>query len=93
LDGEAKKNSSVIATIVKTMIDNGIGYGSINHPVDTCRGCGFKGVILDKCPLCASDQIDRIRRITGYLTGTLDTWNVAKQAEERERVKHGLRED
>ncbi len=93
LDGEAKKNSSVIAAIVKTMVDNGIGYGSINHPVDTCQGCGFQGVILDKCPVCGSDQITRIRRITGYLTGNLDTWNMAKQAEERERVKHGLREE
>lgn len=92
LDGEAKKNSSVIAMIVKTMIDNGIGYGSINHPVDTCRGCGYKGVIHDKCPVCASDQIARIRRITGYLTGTLDSWNGAKQAEERDRVKHMMRE-
>ena len=93
LDGEAKKNSSVIALIVKSMIDNGIGYGSINHPVDTCRGCGYKGVIHDKCPVCASDQITRIRRITGYLTGNLDSWNGAKQAEERDRIKHGLREE
>ena len=50
-------------------------------------------MILDKCPVCGSDQITRIRRITGYLTGNLDTWNMAKQAEERERVKHGLREE
>lgn len=90
LDGETKKNSSSIARIVKMMIDNGIGYGSINHPVDTCRGCGYKGVIHDKCPVCASDQITRIRRITGYLTGSLDSWNGAKQAEERDRVKHGI---
>ena len=92
LDGEAKKNSSVIATVVKTMIDNGIGYGSINHPVDTCRGCGFRGVILDKCPVCGSDQISRIRRITGYLTGNLESWNNAKQAEERDRVKHNAQD-
>lgn len=88
LDGEAKKNVSVILKIVRTMLDNGIGYGSINHPVDTCKCCGYKGVIYDKCPVCASDQIARLRRITGYLTGTLDGWNSAKQAEERDRVKH-----
>lgn len=91
LDGEAKKNSSVIAQIVKLMVDSGIGYGSINHPVDTCRGCGFKGVIYDKCPVCASDQITRIRRITGYLTGNLENWNKAKQSEEKDRIKHSLR--
>lgn len=33
---------------------------------------------------------ERIRRITGYLTGSLHTWNNAKKAEERDRVKHGL---
>ena len=33
-------------------------------------------------------KFERIRRITGYLTGTLDSWNDAKQSEERERVKH-----
>ena len=37
---------------------------------------------------------DRIRRITGYLVGTMDRWNDAKTAEESDRVKHGLsRED
>lgn len=35
-------------------------------------------------------KFDRIRRITGYLVGTLDKWNNAKKAEERDRVKHGL---
>ena len=33
---------------------------------------------------------ERIRRITGYLVGTMDKWNDAKRAEERDRVKHGL---
>ena len=35
-------------------------------------------------------RFERIRRITGYLVGTTDRWNNAKQAEEHERVKHGL---
>ena len=88
LDGEAKKNVVAILKIVKTMHDEGIGYGSINHPVDTCRKCGYKGVIYSKCPVCKSEDITRMRRITGYLTGSLETWNSAKQAEERDRVKH-----
>lgn len=88
LDGEAKKNPSVLLKIVKLMHDEGIGYGSINHPVDTCRHCGYKGVIFDKCPVCSSDKIARLRRITGYLTGSLECWNSAKQAEEHDRVKH-----
>ena len=35
-------------------------------------------------------KFDRIRRITGYLVGTLDRFNNAKRSEERDRVKHGL---
>ena len=89
LDGEAQKNVKAIAKIVKVMHDEGVGYGSINHPVDTCQACGYKGVIYDKCPVCQSENIMRMRRITGYLTGDLSTWNSAKRAEERDRVKHG----
>jgi ribonucleoside-triphosphate reductase len=36
---------------------------------------------------------ERIRRITGYLVGTMDKWNDAKRAEERDRVKHGLKDN
>ena len=89
LDGEAQKNIKAIAKIVKVMHDEGIGYGSINHPVDACHNCGYKGVIYDKCPICNSENILRMRRITGYLTGDLSSWNSAKRAEERDRVKHG----
>ncbi len=88
LDGEAQKNVKAIAKIVKTMNDAGIGYGSINHPVDTCHNCGYRGVIYSKCPICNSENILRMRRITGYLTGDLSSWNSAKRAEERDRVKH-----
>ena len=90
LDGEAQKNVRVIAKIVKVMHDEGIGYGSVNHPVDTCHSCGYKGVIYEKCPVCQSENILRMRRITGYLTGDLSSWNSAKRAEERDRVKHGI---
>lgn len=88
LDGEAKKNISVILKIVHLMHKENIGYGSINHPVDTCRKCGYKGMIYAECPLCKSENITRMRRITGYLTGDLDSWNSAKQAEEKDRIKH-----
>ena len=88
LDGEAKKNVKAIAKIVKLMQDNHIGYGSINHPIDTCRECHYKGVIYAKCPICGGEDILRMRRITGYLTGDLASWNSAKRAEEADRVKH-----
>ena len=88
LDGEAKKNIPAILKIVKVMYDQHIGYGSINHPVDTCKQCGYKGLIYDKCPVCSSEYILRLRRITGYLTGSLESWNSAKKAEESDRTKH-----
>lgn len=88
LDGEAKKNVSVILKIVHQMNKENIGYGSINHPVDTCHKCGYKGIIYAECPICKSEDIIRMRRITGYLTGSLESWNSAKQAEEKDRVKH-----
>jgi ribonucleoside-triphosphate reductase len=74
----------------------GIGYGSVNHPVDRDPICGFTGIIKDECPHCHRKEdegeigFERIRRITGYLVGTLDRFNNAKRAEESDRVKHGL---
>ena len=78
------------------MHDNNIGYGAINHPVDRDPVCGYTGVINDECPCCHRKEsedgikIERIRRITGYLVGSLDRWNDAKRAEEKDRVKHGI---
>ena len=96
IDGDAASNTKAIEAIVKCMHDQGVGYGAINHPVDRDPECGYTGVIGDTCPYCGRKESDgvhfeRIRRITGYLTGTLDTWNDAKKAEEKDRVKHGAR--
>ncbi len=97
LDGEMSRNVKAFEAIVRAMHDAGIGYGSINHPVDRDPVCGYNGVIEgDVCPQCGRHENDelvkfeRIRRITGYLVGTLDRFNDAKRAEEKDRVKHGL---
>lgn len=93
LDGDPTKNLAAFERVVRHMKEAGIGYGSINHPVDRDPVCGFNGIIDDTCPQCGraetdSQPFERIRRITGYLVGTLDKWNDAKKAEERDRVKH-----
>lgn len=93
LDGDPTKNLAAFERVVRHMKEAGIGYGSINHPVDRDPVCGFNGIINDTCPCCGRSEADgvpfeRIRRITGYLVGTLDKWNDAKRAEERDRVKH-----
>ena len=78
------------------MKESGIGYGSINHPVDRDPVCGFTGIIDNECPCCGrreeenDEGFERIRRITGYLVGTVDRFNNAKQAEVADRVKHSL---
>ena len=192
LDGDATRNTEAFERIIRAMFDAGIGYGSINHPIDRDPVCGYTGIIGDECPHCKrredepaqiradgsyyipemvvnaaagramagagaagpqesgglrivtaagfganeadgyyafnenadyssdgliyhaagndyftedsdakldEDEIEiigdefvpfeRIRRVTGYLVGTLDRFNNAKRAEERDRVKHG----
>lgn len=86
-DGSARDNVSAFISVIKYMAESGIGYGSINHPVDRCDKCGFSGIIPENCPNCDSDKIIRIRRITGYLANR-DKMNDGKRAEEKARVKH-----
>jgi len=94
LDGDTTQNLEAFEKIVRVMRENGIGYGSINHPVDRDPVCGYNGIIGDNCPNCGRAEEDRpferIRRITGYLVGTLDRFNNAKRSEEHDRVKHSL---
>lgn len=93
IDGDPTENLDAFEKIVRIMHDNGIGYGAINHPVDHDPVCGYTGIIGNICPGCGREEGDtkfeRIRRITGYLVGTLDSFNDAKRAEEHDRVKHG----
>lgn len=92
VDGDPSNNVEAFEKIVRAMKEAGIGYGSINHPVDRDPVCGYTGIIGEKCPKCGREEgnikFDRIRRITGYLVGTLERFNDAKRSEERERVKH-----
>ncbi len=94
LDGDPSQNLEAFEKIVRVMKESGIGYGSINHPVDRDPVCGYNGIIGDTCPNCGraeGDQpFERIRRITGYLVGTLDRFNNAKRKEEADRVKHSI---
>jgi len=157
LDGDVSQNLDVFERVIQAMYEAGIGYGSINHPIDRDPVCGYTGVINDVCPscgrregewphsgaaqgdgaaatacgaVCVGDAVvagggvtagahshygakhsiktygaythkyahgsyapgfERIRRITGYLVGTLDRFNNAKRAEEGDRVKHNWR--
>ena len=94
MDGDPTKNLDAFEAVVRAMHDAGIGYGSINHPVDRDPVCGYNGIIGDVCPQCGRQEeevhFERIRRITGYLVGTLERFNDGKRAEEHDRVHHGM---
>lgn len=99
LDGDLSNNLDAFEQVVRAMKESGIGYGSINHPVDRDPVCGYTGIINNECPGCGRCEdegdpgFERIRRITGYLVGTMDQWNDAKSSEEKDRVKHILGEE
>ena len=92
MDGDPVHNLEAFEAVIRHMKECGIGYGSINHPVDRDPICGYNGIIDDECPFCGrkEDEVpfERIRRITGYLVGTLDRFNNAKLAEVYDREKH-----
>ncbi len=92
LNGDVSKNLESFERIIKCMKENNIGYGSINFPLDRDPVCGYSGVIDEFCPKCHRKEngikFERIRRITGYLVGTLDRFNDAKKAEVHARIKH-----
>ena len=94
MDGDPLENLEAFEKVIRYMQKSGVGYGSINHPVDRDPICGYTGIIKDECPHCGRKETDndigfeRIRRITGYLVGTLDRFNNGKRAEEADRVKH-----
>ena len=96
LDGDPMDNLGAFEKVVRCMKESGIGYGSINHPVDRDPVCGYTGIINDVCPMCGRREdehkvaFDRIRRITGYLVGTVDRFNNAKRSEVDDRVKHTI---
>lgn len=89
LDGGVKHNIEALETIVNYAMDKDIPYFAINVPNDTCLDCGTTDEFNDKCPVCGSENIQRLRRVTGYLTGNYKTaFNKGKQQEVEMRTKH-----
>jgi ribonucleoside-triphosphate reductase len=89
LEGGVKNNIDAVEEIVNYAMDHDIPYFAINVPSDICLDCGYQGEINDKCPMCGSSNIQRLRRVTGYLTGDYKTaFNLGKQQETEMRFKH-----
>ena len=89
IEGSVKNNIDALEEIVNYAMDHDIPYFAVNVPNDTCMDCGYCDEINDKCPKCGGIDIQRIRRVTGYLTGNYTTaFNKGKQQEVNMRVKH-----
>lgn len=89
LEGAVLKNLKALEQIVNYAMEKDIPYFAINVPNDTCMECGWTGEIENECPECGSKHIQRLRRVTGYLTGDYKTaFNYGKQKEVEDRFKH-----
>ena len=64
MDGDPTKNLQAFEAIIRCMHDNGIGYGSVNHPVDRDPVCGYNGLINDICPRCGRTEAEHHRHET-----------------------------
>ena len=89
LDAGTANNIEALEDLVNYAMDKDIPYFAINVPSDSCADCGYQGSIDGDCPKCGSSNIQRLRRVTGYLTGNYTTaFNLGKQDEVEHRVKH-----
>ena len=89
LDSGAQNNLDALEELVNYAMDKDIPYFAINVPSDTCLDCGYTDEFNDKCPMCGSEHIQQLRRVTGYLTGDYKTaFNWGKQKEVEDRYKH-----
>ena len=89
LDAGVKNNIEALETIIDYAMDKDIPYFAINVPNDQCLNCGYIDELNDQCVKCGGEEIQRLRRVTGYLTGDYKTaFNNGKIAETEDRVKH-----
>lgn len=89
LDATSIHNIPALEKIVNYAMEHDVPYFAINVPNDQCVDCGYESEINGCCPQCGSENIKRLRRVTGYLTGDYKTaFNKGKQMEAEDRVKH-----
>ena len=88
LDSSSLHNIDAIEKIVNYALDKDVPYIAINVPNDVCMDCGHQEEMNDKCPICGSENIERLRRVTGYLSTDFHNFNEGKIQEVEQRVKH-----
>ena len=91
LESSVKNNLDAVEAIIDYAMEKDVPYFAINVPNDLCLDCGYTDDIDKECPQCGGDHIQRLRRVTGYLTGDYTTaFNEGKQQETEMRYKHSL---
>ena len=89
LDSGIKNNLDALEILVNYAMDKDIPYFAVNVPNDTCLSCGYCDEFNNECPMCGSHEIQQLRRVTGYLTGSYKSaFNKGKIQETEMRVKH-----
>lgn len=93
LDSTFMENIDAIENIIDYAFNElDIPYLAFNFPCDTCLSCGYEGYIEEgcECPVCHGTNIERLRRVTGYVTTDYKNFNDGKIDEVHDRVKHSL---
>lgn len=93
MNGDLTKNPEAVKAVIDEMYKGDLGYFTITMDSDDCLECGYHGIINNECPKCGckdENRFVRVRRITGYLTGSprksiTKSWNDGKLAELRDR--------
>ena len=89
LDSTFVNNTKAIEQIIDYAFKElDIPYLAFNFPIDSCLDCGYQGEFNAECPECGSENIQQLRRVTGYLTTDYRNFNPGKQSEVEHRVKH-----
>ena len=90
LDSSIIQNEEAIEKIIDYSMYLGIPYIVFNFPIDSCLDCGYQSEFNDDCPICKSENIQQLRRVTGYLSTDYRNFNEGKKQEVNDRVKHSL---
>ena len=87
VEAPLENNPEALESLHRAMSAADRGYGGVNFPIDECVDCAHSGIIDLECPVCGSQRINRVRRVTGYLS-YLHRFTTGKKAEYQNRRPH-----
>ena len=89
LDSTFMNNKKAVEQIIDYAFKElDIPYLAFNFPIDSCLDCGYQGEFNAECPECGSENIQQLRRVTGYLSVDYRNFNKGKKVEVEQRVRH-----